>query len=156
MTESTLFPDLAPSTEEQARILDLEIELLLYGKPGGPLLLTLSNEEKDVLIAIRYHRGSARAITIREMQKRASCNWLTDRQIKKAVRTLRINFRLPIGSSKQGNEGGYFLMLTPEDHAILRRQVLDQVRAELEVLKSIDGPKAALELLGQLQLEVGR
>ena len=44
-------------------------------------------------------------------------------------------------------------MLTDEDHSILRNQVLDQVRAELEVLKSVDGPRAALELLGQLQLE---
>jgi hypothetical protein len=156
VTEQTLFPDLAPSVEERARILDLEIELLLYGKPGGPLLLTLSNEEKGVLTAIRYHRGAAHAVTIREMQKRVSCNWLSDRLIKKSVRTLRINFHLPIGSSKQGNEGGYFIMLTEEDHAILRHQVLDQVRAELEVLKSVDGPKAALELLGQLQLEVGR
>ncbi len=156
MTEQTLFPDPAPSTEESARILDLEIELLLFGKPGGPLLLTLSDDEKWVLAAVRYHRGAARAITIREMQARTSCDRLTDRQIKKAVRTLRINFHLPIGSSKQGNEGGYFIMLTEEDHAILRHQVLDQVRAELEVLKSVDGPKAALELLGQLQLEVGR
>jgi hypothetical protein len=45
-------------------------------------------------------------------------------------------------------------MLSDEDHTILRGQILDQVRAELEVLKAVDGPRAALELLGQLQLEV--
>jgi hypothetical protein len=70
------------------------------------------------------------------------------------VRGLRLQFHLPIGSSKRGSAGGYFIMLTGEDHAILRAQVIDQVRAELEVLKAIDGPHAALELLGQLQLEV--
>jgi len=102
LTESTLFPDLAPSTEEQARILDLEIELLLYGKPGGPLLLTLSNEEKDVLIAIRYHRGSGPRHHHPRDAETASCNWLTDRQIKKAVRTLRIIFVCPSDRASKG------------------------------------------------------
>jgi hypothetical protein len=154
MTEQSLFPDLAVSVEQRKRTIDSEILMLLMGKPGGPLNLTLSDDEKAVLTAIRYSRGAANAYPIREMQRRPGCEHLTDREIKKAVRTLRINFHLPIGSSKQGSAGGYFIMLTDEDHSVLRNQVLDQVRAELEVLKSVDGPRAALELLGQLQLEV--
>jgi hypothetical protein len=154
MTEQSLFPDMDVSIEQRVQNIDAEILWLLCGKPGGPLNLTLSDDEKAVLAAIRYSRGAANAYPIREMQRRPGCERLTDREIKKAVRTLRINFRLPIGSSKQGSSGGYFIMLTDEDHSILRNQVLDQVRAELEVLKSVDGPRAALELLGQLQLEV--
>jgi hypothetical protein len=155
MTELSLFPDLSPSVEERARLLDLEIELLLFGKPGGPLKLNLSDDEKQVLRAIRFHRGADRAITIRQMRDLwVKSVQLSERQVKNAVRTLRIDFRLPIGSSKKGSDGGYFLMLTEQDHAILHKQVLDQVRAELEVLKAVDGPRAALELLGQLQIEV--
>jgi len=154
MTEQSLFPDLAVSIEQRRQTIDAEILWLLFGRPGGPLKLTLADDEKAVLAAIRYSRGAANACSIREIQRRPGCERLTDREIKKAVRTLRINFRIPIGSSKQGSGGGYFIMLTDEDHSILRNQVLDQVRAELEVLKSLDGPRAALELLGQLQLEV--
>jgi hypothetical protein len=154
MTYLTLFPDLAPSAEERTQAIDREIESLLYGKPGGPLGLTLTEDEKRVLSAIRYCRGAARAITIREILQREDCEKLSDRLIKKAVRTLRLTFRLPIGSSKQGADGGYFIMLSAEDYTILRNQVLDQVRAELAVLRAVDGPQAALELLGQLQLEV--
>jgi hypothetical protein len=155
MTEQTLFPDLKLDAEDRIRQIDLEIELLLFDKSRGPLGLHLSDDERQVLSAIRYHRGADRAITIREMQE----GWtelvrLSDRQVKNAVRSLRIEFRLPIGSSKKGSDGGYFIMISPEDHAILHNQVLDQVRAELAVLRAIDGHRAALELLGQLQLEV--
>jgi hypothetical protein len=154
MTQQSLFPEPEPTVEERIRCIDMDILALLCGKSGGPLGLVLSDNEKRVLTAVRYCRGAARAITIQDMRSYKGCGTLSDREIKKAVRTLRINFRLPIGSSKQGSGGGYFIMLTKEDHTILRNQVLDQVRAELAVLKAVDGPRAALELLGQLQLEV--
>jgi meiotically up-regulated gene 157 (Mug157) protein len=65
-----------------------------------------------------------------------------------------MNYRLPIGSSKHGTDGGYFLMITGEDRAIWVKDVLDQVRAELAVLHAAAGQQATLELLGQLQIEV--
>jgi len=151
MTEQSLFPE---PLDERIRSIDAEILALLMGKPGGPQNFTLSLNEKQVLAAIRFCRGAANRVTIKNMQNFKGCEELDAREIKQAVRTLRINFRLPIGSSKQGSGGGYFIMLSAEDHNILRGQILDQVRAELEVLKSVDGPRAALELLGQLQLEV--
>lgn len=154
MTQQSLFPE---SIDERQKRIDVEIESLLYGNAGGPLHLRLSDDERRVLRAIRYRRGAANAISIAEMRdamNRTSAGALGDREIKNIVRTLRLQFHLPIGSSKRGSAGGYFVMLTGEDHAILRAQVIDQVRAELEVLKAVDGPHAALELLGQLQLEV--
>jgi hypothetical protein len=152
----TLFPDLAPSAEERVKQIDLEIELLLWAKPGGALKLSLSDDEKRVLSLIRYRRGAASAITIAEMQRGmagAAGDILSDRQIKQIVRTLRLNFRLPVGSNK-GGMGGYFIMLSDEDHAILAAQILDQVRAEIEVLRAVSSPHAVLTLLGQLQLEI--
>jgi hypothetical protein len=154
MTQQSLFPE---SIEARRQKIDGQIEWLLFGNPGGPLKLRLGADEKRVLAQIRYRRGAVNAITIAEMREalgRTSAGALTDREIKNIVRGLRLQFHLPIGSSKRGSAGGYFIMLTGEDHAILRAQVIDQVRAELEVLKAIDGPHAALELLGQLQLEV--
>jgi hypothetical protein len=152
MTELSLFPE---PVEERIQRIDAEILALLIGKSGGPLGLHLSHAERLVLSAIRFCRGAARAITIRDMRNFKGCEELDAREIKEAVRALRINFRVPIGSSKMSSGGGYFIMLTAEDHSILHKQVLDQVRAEIEVLKAVDGPRTTLELLGQLQLEIG-
>jgi hypothetical protein len=155
MTEQSLFPDLKPSIEERTQRIDSDILALLTGRSGGPFGLTLGPDEKRVLTFLRFRRGVKQSMAIREMQVRMTKNdQLSDRQIKQAVRNLRMNFHLPIGSSKEAG-GGYFIMVTDEDHAILRRHILDQVRAELGVLRCVDGPSAALELLGQLQLEIG-
>jgi hypothetical protein len=156
----SLFPEPKQTVEERIQRIDGEILQLLCGKPGGHLGLTLTDNQKRVLGLVRYRRGSARAMTIREMQmtiksqeKQQFSSRLTDREIKQAVRALRMEFHVPVGSSKHGSDGGYFIMVSDEDHGILRGQILDQVRAELAVLRAVDGPQATLELLGQLQLE---
>jgi hypothetical protein len=153
MEQTSLFPE---SIEARRQRIDAEIEWLLFGNAGGPLNLRLSANERRVLSKIRYRRGAVNAISIAEIRTelgQLSADALTDREIKNIVRTLRLQFHLPIGSSKHGSAGGYFVMLTADDHAILRAQVIDQVRAELAVLKAVDGPHAALELFRQLQLE---
>lgn len=153
MIAQGLFPELQPTPDERIRSIDNDILALLTGKPGGPLNLTLSDDEKRVLALLRYRRGAARGITIRDMQAQMPAgDRIGDRGIKATVRALRMQFHLPIGSDKGGR--GYFIMISADDHAILRGQIIDQVRAELEVLRSIYGAHAALELLGQLQLEV--
>jgi len=156
MTPQSLFPDLLPTLEERVRRIDDEILWLLAGKSGGPLNLTLSADEKRVLSLVRYRRGASRSLTIREMREQMPPEeQISDRNIKKAVRSLRLQFHLPIGSSKLASEGGYFVIVTDEDRAIFRGGVLDQIKAELEVLRSVDGNQAALELLGQLSMQLG-
>lgn len=143
---STLFASLP---EQRAADLDCTIGHLLRGRAGGPFRMRLSAEEAAVLAGIRYHRGSANAVTIRDLQERTK---LQDRAIKGCVRALRINFRLPIGASKDPATGGYFLVITPEDLALAMKSPLDQIRAELDVVRALGGNTR--ELLGQLSLEV--
>lgn len=147
-TQSLLFPE---PQELQIHRLDAAIAMLLIGHSGGPLGLRLADDEKAVLGMIRYRRGMASAINLRDIQRRTK---LDVRTIKQAVRTLRLNFHLPIGSSKSSESGGYFLMITPEDRAIWRRDVLDQVRAQVDVLRAADSHQSALEALGQLREEL--
>lgn len=148
MTQASLFPE----TQEMAIArLDSQILDLMLGHNGGPLGLTLEEDEKSVLRAIRYMRGVRNAITIAELQKITN---LSPREIKKSVRTLRMSFQLPIGSSKHSEHGGYFLIISAEDRSVWVGDVLDQVRAELAVLRAAAGPQATLELLGQLRAEV--
>lgn len=147
-TQPSLFAD---SREMRIQQLDSEILQLLSGTHGGPMGLRMSDDERAVLTMIRYRRGSANAIKLADIQQRTK---LHVRTIKEAVRTLRMNYHLPIGSSKQAETGGYFLMLSADDFAIWRRDVIDQMRAQAAVLRAACGHQAALEALGQLRAEL--
>lgn len=146
-TQPSLFPE---SREVAIARLDSEILMLLMGHAGGSLGIDLDVAEKNVLRAIRYMRGLSSTIPISELQRITK---LSARQIKEVVRTLRMNFHLPIGSSKRSGTGGYYLIVTAADRAAWVKDVLDQVRAELAVVRAAAGPQATLELLGQLHME---
>lgn len=145
MMHDGLFP---PTAEEIAERVDREIRDLLLGHHGGPLGLLMEAPEKDVLRCLRGHAGVAKAIRLRDV---CEATKLDVRNVKSIVRGLRMKFRLPIGSSKNGAEGGYFLMVTDADRAVWAKDVLDQVRAEVSVLRSAAGQKVALELAGQIR-----
>lgn len=149
--DQELSPSLFPVPQETlvARI-DAEIASLLLGYAGGPRGLTLGDEEKKVLARLRFRRGLAKAINIRELQEGTG---IGPRSLKEIVRNLRLNFRLPIGSSKRGSEGGYYVMVTAEDEAIWVNDVLSQVRAEVEVLRAAVRKRESLERIGQLAME---
>lgn len=147
-TQPSLFTE---PRELRIQAIDNDILALLSGRSGGPLGLRLSDDERAVLTMIRYRRGADNAIKLADIHERTKLNVRT---IKEAVRTLRMNFHLPIGSSKRAETGGYYLMLSAEDRAIWSRDVLDQVRAQLEVLRAANGRQAALEALGQLRTEL--
>lgn len=145
-------PSLFPETPEQrAERIDAEILALLLGKPGGAFKETLSDDERAVLQAIRFHRGRDKAITIREIQLATALN---ERQIKKAVRNLRMNFRVPIAASKHGLCGGYYLWMTAEDLAGWKAVMLDQLRAEIALFRAVTSEEAALEIVTALRVEV--
>jgi len=152
MSTPTLFPDAA----DRASLIDQEIALLLCGRSGGPFGLSMNDEEKAVLRAIRYHRGLGNAITIEQIRERVfgGGGRFTDREIKQIVRTLRISYHLPIGSSKHGSAGGYFIIITPDDMAAFLKGPLEQMRAEAQVVRAVAGSRATRELLGQLQMEI--
>lgn len=147
----SLFPDAEFTKQERAAQLDQQIALLAAGQPGGPLNLQLTPDECAVLRAIRFHRGASNAIPIREMRTRIK---LSDREIKRIVRTLRVSYHLPIGSSKDAQDGGYFLILTEDDQKVFDNSFLEQVRAQIQAHRCVCGPRRTRELLGQLSLEV--
>lgn len=146
--QHSLFPE--PQEAVTARI-DAQIAFLLLGHAGGPLNLHLEHAEREVLRRLRYQRGVANAMPIRELEQLTG---LKPRDIKQVIRTLRLNFHLPIGSSKHSGTGGYYLMVTKEDQSAWVKTVVDQIRAEAEVVSAAAGKQARLELIGQLALEV--
>lgn len=147
----TVAPSLFPETAElRLQRLDAEILHLLTGKTGGPLGLALDENCKAVLRHIRFRRGLRNTIRIAEIQQHCG---LDERAIKGCVRTLRLNFGLPIGSSKNVGQPGYYLIVDEHDRAVFLKDFLDQVRAQIAVVQAVAGRQSTLELLGQLQLE---
>jgi hypothetical protein len=145
--QDSLFPE--PREAVIARC-DAEILGLLTGAPGGPRGMTLEEDEKKVLRELRFRRGLQRALTIRDLH---AATGIGARTIKEIVRNLRLTFRLPIGSSKRGAEGGYYLMVTAEDEAAWVNDVLSQVKAEMEVVRAAVRGRESLERLRQLSME---
>jgi len=148
LTQDSLFPE--PQEVLIARR-DSEILNLLLGHPGGRLHLSLGHPEKEVLRHLRFVRGVANATPIRALEQKTN---LKPRQIKQIVRTLRLDYGLPIGSSKNSTGGGYYLIVTREDQQAWVKTFLDQIRAEAEVLRAAAPYQDSLELIGQLALEV--
>lgn len=148
MTADLLFPETERSIAERV---DAEILMLLTGHGGGPLGMALSDDEKTVLRMLRYMRGLNNTISIREIQQKTH---FSPRQIKDIVRGLRLNFALPIGSSKSSLGGGYYIMITQQDVAAWGNDLFGQVRAEIAAFHAAAGPKFTAELLAQLSMEV--
>lgn len=150
-TQPQLF-ELRPAEEierERTAEIDRRIQDLLTGK-AVVLGFTLSEQEKAVLGAIRYKRGAAHAIPVRELSRRFG---LDDRRLRQIVRSLRLNYRLPIGSSRDATGGGYYIIVSADDLLTYLKGPLEQVRAELQVVEAVAGKQAARELLGQLRLD---
>jgi len=127
-----LFP---PTPEELAAKIDKQILDLILGYSGGLYGLALGTVEKSVLRMLRNHNGYESAVSIADLQKSLA---LDARTIKQAIRTLRLNYHLPI---------------TRRDVEIWAKDVLDQVRAEVAVLRAAAGNQIGLEILGQLRNE---
>lgn len=147
-TETLLFPEFEQSITER---IDSTILMLLTGNAGGPLGMTLNDDEKTILRMLRYMRGLRNTLSIREIQQKTK---FSPRSIKDIVRCLRLNFALPIGSSKSSLGGGYYIMITREDVSAWGKDLFGQVRAEVAAFHGAAGPRATAELLGQLGLEL--
>lgn len=124
------------------------VEDILF-REAGPW--PIRAEEKQILHILRFHMGADRALKIRELARRTE---LSERAIKEAVRSLVIDYRLPIASSKDRRDGGYYLILTDSEQRDAVATVGKQIRAEAMRLRVLAGEHETVELLGQLQLEV--
>jgi hypothetical protein len=125
-----------------------QAEEILF-RNGGPW--PIGADEKSILMILRMHLGAERAIKIRELVEKTG---LDPRAVKEAVRSLVIDFKLPIASSKAGRDGGYFLILTDTEQRDAVSTVSKQIRAEAMRLRVLAGAHDTVQLLGQLQLEV--
>ena len=109
------------------------------------------SERQRALLNVLYGRcGRENAIPIADLSTRLK---MQPREIKEAVRELRLNFSVPIGSARTG-EGGYYLITSIEELMDTVRPYVGQAYSELAVARALAGDLAVNEMLGQMQLAV--
>ena len=128
--------------------IDVLIEAVLAGKsgPGWPLAV----EAEKLLRALRLARGAKLARPIREL---AGLLDLSEREVKQAARTLVVEFGLPIVGSRV-QPYGYYLAVTTEERLAAASTLKHEIRALARRVRALEGHKAMVEWLGQLQIEM--
>lgn len=136
MTQALLFPEIPTST--RARI------LVVLGDPN------LSPSCASVLRALMYAAGRQSAISISQIQ--VGCHWLSDRDIKAAVKELLEVHGVAIGSARSA-PFGYFLLCSQDDIEQAERPILAEVRSLARRLRAINPDSDISRMLcGQLEL----
>ena len=108
--------------------------------------------QRALLYKLEYHIGREKAVSVGELAERLK---QTPRSVKEIVRELRMQpFRVPIGSSRDQKEGGYFLCATVEERLETAEQYSRQAFSELKVWRDLLEPHELAERLGQLQLQL--
>ena len=109
-----------------------------------------SDVQRALLYKLEYHVGRDKAVSVGELAERLK---LTPRAVKDAVRELRMRpFQVPIGSSRDQKDGGYFLCATVEERLETARQYSRQALSELMVWRDMLEPHELAEEMGQMQL----
>lgn len=147
-TQPPLFETRTPQEirAEQEERIDKQILDVLCDRGPGPI----TQRQRDILHLLRYRRGCARAIQIGEMAEKLKT---TPRQIKEDIADLSIRFRLPIGSSRDAESGGYYLCITQEERIATATPHIHQAMAHLRRANVVLDPKEMSELMGQLLLD---
>jgi hypothetical protein len=103
--QPSLFPE---TTEGRAHRIDVMILDVLCGRAAYPV----NDRQRALLDVLRMRRGRQRAISIGELGERLKLN---PRAVKLEIADLTVRFRLPIGSSRDAAEGGYYLVMTHDE-----------------------------------------
>jgi hypothetical protein len=134
--------------EDHAAEVDALVEATLAGTrgPGWPLAI----EAEKLLRALRSAHGARLARPIRELAPLLN---LTEREVKQAVRTLVVEFRLPIVGSRV-EPHGYYLAVTTAERMQAARTLKHEVRALCLRIRALESQQEMLEYLGQLRAEL--
>ncbi len=123
---------------------------VLRGEGSGAAHLLPTVRQQALLRIVVDRLGRTRAITVGELAERLK---VTPRDVKADVQELRRRFRVRIGSSRDGEAGGYYMITTKQEALDTARPFVSQALAELEIARAILEPHEMAELEGQLRLE---
>lgn len=112
----------------------------------------LSPRQRRLLEYLRGRQGRLQAISIGELKEKLIC--ADTRSIKADVRDLVCTFRLPIVSSRDSEDGGYFFATTAEERISGTADYVKEIRALAERTAVIRNVHDMRTLFGQLASEL--
>lgn len=135
---------------DRTAALDARINELLYRFDAQVKPWPLTAEQRDLLRLLQWHKSVAQAITIADISAKLS---IDARAVKEAVRSLVVDFRLPIMGSRRPPYG-YYLAITPEEISqglkTLRGEIVELARR----IRSVESTNYLREMLGQIAVEL--
>jgi hypothetical protein len=135
-------------TLDPAANMDTLISDILMGRAGPwPLL----GKQHELLGMLRDHKGARRARPLSDFVHKLH---MSERDVKKTVKSLVEDFGLPIGASRQ-QPSGYFLCVTPEDMEDAIRPLVHEIESLARRVRVLGGEQRLAEIWGQMRLNAG-
>ncbi len=142
--QSNLFASF-DTPEDRELLIDRQIMDVLTGR----YTYAPSENQRALLHLLRMRRGLSRAISIGEIGERLK---LSPRTVKEEIADLTIRFRLPIGSSRDSSQPGYYLAITKSERLASATPHINQALKHLARANVLLDQHEMAELMGQLNL----
>jgi hypothetical protein len=111
----------------------------------------LPDGERALLLVLQPHVGKHDPVTLPALKELLQTS---ERHVKAMVSTLRKDFRIQIGASREGGRGGYYLISNAAEAHESTQYLVSQATAMFRVVRVMRGRQATAELLGQIGLEL--
>jgi biotin operon repressor len=120
-----------------------------YGVLRGEVLPQATARQIGLLRVVVERRGVARAISVKKLAEMLNTS---DREIRSDVHELREVYGLRIGSSRDQDNGGHYLITNKEELYATVTPYLRQAATEMRLVRAMCDPHELAELEGQLRL----
>ena len=107
--------------------------------------------ECKLLIVLKPHVGKAQALPLSELALRLETN---PRSIKLWVNSLRVNFGVQIGASRDADAGGYYIISSAAEALESTQYLVNQATSMWRVVRVLRGRHATAEIYGQVRIEL--
>jgi hypothetical protein len=108
--------------------------------------------QRRLLQGLREHQGKARIVPLANIAEALS---MKPRSVKDLVQDLRVSFGVQIGASRDGEDGGYYLVATEAESDESTQQMWLQAISMLRTVATMRrGRQSIAEMTAQLALEL--
>lgn len=114
----------------------------------GALPWPMEIEMKKLLWILAEHKGAANPIQLRDLVARTGFD---GRVVKAMVRSLVVDFEIPIGASR-AEPAGYFVATNATERLAAARPYIAEIRKLASRVKALIGGQAFVEELGQMRM----
>jgi hypothetical protein len=131
---------------------DAHVRNVIIGR-SGPWQAT--ELQRQVLHVLLFHQGAQRAISLHDLMVKLHrvCKPIpTEREIKDAIRSLVVDFKVRVGSSRS-RPFGYFLVTTPQEARDAAHPFISEIRELARRIRVLLDPHDLGELEGQQWLK---